>query len=289
MSTLGWNALTDADLPDLSHLARRCLDQDGGLPLLQTEPMLRQLFLTGPSIGGRDETGDLVAAASVFVDAAGHRAATGLIHPSARRQGLGEELVRWCVEQSGGSVLRLVAETTSPESDALAQRLGLRRTFAEHVMSHPLVEIPKVRRPQGMHSLPWTDDTAGLFHTAYARSFATRPGFPDPPRGDWVAQAQSDEGFRPDLSRVVLDGEGHVAGFVTITDDWIDQVGVVPAWRGRGLGAHLVVRSLRALRKAGRERVWLAVNVDNSHAHDLYLRLGFVDSGQRTRYQQVAS
>ncbi len=75
-------------------------------------------------------------------------------------------------------------------------------------------------------------------------------------------------------------------GFVTLTDDWVDQVGVVPAWRGRGLGAHLVARSLRTLRKAGCEAVWLAVNVDNP-AHALYLRLGFVDAGVRSRYEQV--
>lgn len=288
MSTLVWNPLTDADLPALSHLARRCLEKDGGLPLLTTEPMLRQLFLSGQSLGGRDETGDLVAAGSVFVDATGHRAATGLVHPSARQQGLGEELVRWALERSGGTLLRLVAETTSPESDALAGRLGLRRTFAEHVMRHPLVEIPKIARPKGAHTHPWTDDTAGLFHAAYTRSFSTRPGFPGTPLDEWVSSVAGDNAFRPDLSRVVLDDEGHVVGFVTISDDWIDQVGVVPDWRGRRLGAHLVVRSLRALRKAGCEQAWLAVNVDNPSAHELYLRLGFVDHGQRARYQQTA-
>ena len=286
MSTLDWQPLTEADLPSLAHLARRCLEKDGGLPLLQTEPMLRQLFLSGASIGGRDETGDLVAAASVFVDASGHRAATGLVHPSARRQGLGEQLVNWSQEQSGGVLLRLVTETTSPESDALAERLDLRRTFAEHVMRHPLVEIPKIPRPAGLHSFPWTDDTSSVFHAAYARSFATRPGFPDTPREAWVAQAQEDPGFRPDLSRVVLDDEGRVAGFVTLTDDWIDQVGVAPGRRGLGLGAHLVARSLRALHKAGCEAAWLAVNVDNP-AHELYLRLGFHDAGIRARYEQT--
>ncbi|GAA4401453.1 hypothetical protein GCM10023168_11070 [Fodinibacter luteus] len=287
MSTLDWKPLSEADLGALAHLAERCLEKDGGLPLLGTEPMLRQLFLSGQSVGGRDETGDLVAAASVFVDASGQRAATGLVHPSARQQGLGEELVRWALEQSGGSLLRLVAETTSPESDALAQRLGLRRTFAEHVMRHPLVEIPKIPRPDGVHTHPWTDDTSVLFHTAYSRSFATRPGFPGTPLDEWVASVEEEAGFRPDLSRVALDDEGLVVGFVTISDDWIDQVGVVPNWRGRRLGAHLVVRSLRALRKAGCQQAWLAVNVDNPSAHDLYLRLGFVDHGQRARFQQV--
>ena len=53
-----------------------------------------------------------------------------------------------------------------------------------------------------------------------------------------------------------------------------------------GLGAHLVVRSLRALRKAGCEQAWLAVNVDNP-AHGLYLRLGFDEHGLRARYVQV--
>jgi len=75
-------------------------------------------------------------------------------------------------------------------------------------------------------------------------------------------------------------------GFIVLTDEWVDQVGVVPAWRGRGLGAHLVARSLRALRKAGCEQVRLCVNVDNP-AHELYLRLGFEDAGMRARYEET--
>jgi mycothiol synthase len=286
VSTLAWQPLSEDDLPALRLLADRCLAADGGLPLLAEEDMLRRFFLSGSAIGGRDETGDLVAAASVFVDGGGHRTASGLIHPSSRWQGIGEELVKWCRAHSGGSLLRVVAETTSPDSDRFFAEIGLHRTFAEHVMRHPLVEIPKVQRPAGMISLPWTDDTADLFHTAYARSFATRPGFPDPPRDEWVAELQAEDGFHPELSRVVLDAEGHVAGFVTLSDNWIDQVGVVPERRGHGLGAHLVARSLRALRKAGCKEAWLAVNVDNP-AHELYLRLGFEDAGIRARYEET--
>jgi mycothiol synthase len=287
MSTLDWKPLTEADLTALTNLALCCLEKDGGLPLLATEPMLRQLFLTGQSVGGRDETGDMVAAASVFVDGSGHRAATGLVHPSARQQGLGDELVRWCAEKAGGALLRLVAETTSPESDAFADRLGLERTFAEHVMRRPLLEVPRIVRPAQVHTYPWTLDTQALFHAAYTRSFANRPGFPGTPLEEWVAAVESEDGFHPDLSRVAIDEDGHAAGFVTISDDWIDQVGVVPEWRGQRLGAHLMVRSLRALRKSGYEQAWLAVNVNNEGAHALYLSLGFLDSGVRARYQQV--
>lgn len=286
MSTLVWQRLSEADLPALRGLASRCLATDGGLPLLAEEATLRRFFLSGSGIGGRDETGDLVAAASVFLDGSGKRTATGLIHPSSRWQGIGEQLVRWCRERSGGSLLRVIAESTSADSDRFFAEIGLRRTFAEHVMRHTLVDVPRVKRPEGLRSERWTSETAALFHTAYRLSFAERPGFPDTALDVWVSDLEAEAGFRPGESRVVLDELAAPVGFVTLSDDWIDQVGVVPGWRGRGLGAHLVARSLRALRKAGCAEAWLAVNVDNP-AHDLYLRLGFEDFGTRARYEET--
>ena len=71
LSTLAWQPLTNDDVDALRHLARRCLAADGGLPQLAHEQMIRRLFLSGSGIGGRDATGDIVAAAAVFVDAAG--------------------------------------------------------------------------------------------------------------------------------------------------------------------------------------------------------------------------
>ncbi len=251
--------------------------------------MVRRLFLSGSSIAGRDETGDIVAAASVFVDGSGHRTATGLVHPSTRWQGIGEELVQWAQERAGGVPLRVVAETTSPASDALFAQVGLQRTFAEHVMRHPLLEIPRVPRAARAARLP-LDRRHGRAVPPRLPPVVRDPSRASPtPRSSRVGRRdEADPGFRRDDSRVVLDDDGHVAGFVTLTDDWLDQVGVVPAWRGQGLGAHLVVRSLRALRKAGCEQAWLAVNVDNP-AHDLYLRLGFEDHGVRARYAEVGA
>jgi ribosomal protein S18 acetylase RimI-like enzyme len=286
VATLPWTPLTDADLPDLAELARACLHADGGLPLLAEEPMLRRFFLSGSGIGGRDETGDLVAAAGVWTNGSGRRTATGMVRPSARHQGLGAQIAAWSTERSGGNLMRVVVESTSPETDPFLRRLGLVRTFAEQVMRHDLADVPRVRRPEGLKTLPWSGDTASLFHRAYRSSFADRPGFPDTPLGEWVEGLVEDPGFRPAQSRVAVDDEGRVAGFVTLADNWIDQVGVVPAWRGRGLGAHLVVRSLRSLGKAGCADAWLAVNVDNP-ARELYHRLGFVDAGLRARYEQV--
>ena len=284
MSTLAWSPLTETDLPALASLARACLAADGGLPTLSDEPMLRRFFLSDAGIGGRDETGDLVAVAGVFLDGTGRRTATGLVHPSSRHQGHSHELVAWCREHSGGSLLRVVAESASKDSEALAAEIGLRRTFAEHVMRHDLIGIPVVRAPEGVTRLPFGERSAGLFHTAYSRSFADRPGFPGTPQEEWLGFLVEDEEFLAEDSRVVLDRAGEPVAFVTLSDCWIDQVGVVPDWRGRRLGAHLVARSLSALARRGCEQAWLAVNVDNP-AHELYLRLGFVDDGMRARYE----
>jgi mycothiol synthase len=286
VATIAWLPLTEADLPELQGLAEACLREDGGLPLLAGLPMLRRFFLAGSGIGGRDETGDLVAAAGVWTNGSGPRTATGMVRPSARHQGLGAQIAAWASERSGGSLMHVVVESTSPETDPFLRGLGLVRTFAEQVMRHDLTDIPVVRRAEGLKSLPWSEDTASLFHRAYRSSFADRPGFPDTALGEWVEGLVEDPGFHPEHSRVVVDEDGRVAGFVTLADNWIDQVGVVPAWRGRGLGAHLVVRSLRALAKAGCEDAWLSVHVDNP-AQGLYRRLGFTDAGVRARYEQV--
>ncbi|HEX2705818.1 MAG TPA: GNAT family N-acetyltransferase [Candidatus Lustribacter sp.] len=284
MSTLEWGPLQESDLPGLGSLARACLRKDGGLPQLATEAMLRHYFLTGVSIGGRDETGELVAVASVFWDSQGRRTATGMVHPSARLQGHGDSLVAWCRDHSPGVNLKVVAESMSPEAEALFARNGLRRTFAETVMCHSLGHIPRIALPDGLRTHPFGEDTALAFHTAYRLAFAERPGFPDTPAEKWLGWVRDDPGFRPEQSRVALAADGSPAGFVILVDAWIDQVGVVPQWRGRRLGAHLVARSLRALKNAGADSVWLNVNVDNP-ARILYERLGFEVRGTRARYE----
>jgi mycothiol synthase len=58
----------------------------------------------------------------------------------------------------------------------------------------------------------------------------------------------------------------------------VQQLAVVPAWRGRGLGRALLRRGIRALREAGVERVYLWVDYANPFgAKELYYGEGFVD------------
>jgi ribosomal protein S18 acetylase RimI-like enzyme len=55
----------------------------------------------------------------------------------------------------------------------------------------------------------------------------------------------------------------------------IQNVGVTPAYRGRGLGEALVIQSLYGIRAAGLHKATLEVTADNYPAIRLYRRLGF--------------
>ncbi len=56
-------------------------------------------------------------------------------------------------------------------------------------------------------------------------------------------------------------------------------MGILPAYRGQGLGRRLMETTLRAAQKTGFARVELDVYEDNSRAIALYEKLGFVREG----------
>ncbi|MFN8098362.1 MAG: GNAT family N-acetyltransferase [Dermatophilaceae bacterium] len=283
MAELTWRPVGLADVPALVTLAQACLDQDGGMPSLATPDTVAGLFVGDAGIAGFDELDELVAVAALSWDAQDHPIASGLVHPSYRRQGFGEQLVAWCREHARAGPVTVVAETMSPEAESLFGSSGLRRTGAEAVMRHPLDHISRISLPRGLESLAYGPDTAAAFHAAYRLAFAERPGFPDTPADAWHAGLVDDPDFRPDDSRVAIDEDGMPAGYVIVSGDWIDQVGVVPAWRGQRLGAHLTVRSLSAIKADDGRHAWLAVTLGNP-ARILYERLGFENYGTRARY-----
>ncbi|WP_344149142.1 GNAT family N-acetyltransferase [Nocardioides koreensis] len=284
--TITWGPLTESDLPALRDLARACLDADGGLPILTSDGLLRARLLAGETLAARDETGALVAAAGAAVRD-GAATTSGLVHPAHRGQGLGRRLMEWAAAAAGPAFLTAATETCEPTAERLYARFGLAEGFAELVMRHPLGEVPVVPAPDGVELVAVADASHRDLFAAYVGSFSDRPGFPDPTEDEWLEELAEDDDWRRDLSLVALDADGQPVGFVNVLDTWVDQVGAVPAWRGRGLGAHLVSRSLQALAAEGATEAWLTVNVDNPAA-DLYTRLGFETFGKRARFSSPA-
>ncbi|MFD1321339.1 GNAT family N-acetyltransferase [Micromonospora sonneratiae] len=279
MDALIWKEFGEEHLAALTDLAEACLAVDGGLPLFTGSALLRARLLQSRTFGAWHE-GGLVAAVSVGT-ARQPATSTGLVHPDWRGQGVGSRLLSWADDQAGNNDLLLTTESWSPDADALFTARGFERTFAEWVLRHDLAALPEVAHPDGVITEPVTLDSE-LFAT-YRASFADRPGFVEPAAEEWLEDLREDDGYRSDLSLIARGPDGTAVGFLNVIDNWIDQVGVVPAWRGRRVGAYLVVTVLRSLAADGAQEAWLCVNDDNPAAA-LYRRLGFRDAGRRARY-----
>ena len=277
---LTWSTLDEDSFDELPTLTHACLEVDGGMPLFIGEQMLCGRMLIGESIAARDASG-LVAAASVSVGDSG-ATTIGMVHPARRGEGLGTRLLQWARHSAGRAPLTVATETLSGRAERLYARFGLAEVFAEDVMRHDLSGIPHLPAPEGITLTPVSTADHTLLFEAYTRSFADRPGFTVPIAAQWLDELIEDPDYRADLSLLATDVDQPV-GFVNVLGTWVDQVGVVPPYRGRRLGAHLVAHVLSALAAEGADGCWLTVNVDNP-ADQLYRSLGFRVVGRRARY-----
>ncbi|MFF5083028.1 GNAT family N-acetyltransferase [Actinoplanes sp. NPDC000266] len=298
----GWSSLTGVP-PELVSLAERCFEADGGLPLA-TEPAFLARRWSSPgavafalrsssAVGASSAAAPLVAAGAVR-PIAGGAAFTGLVDPAARGRGLGARLLdRGLAEAralaAAAGAVTVEIESLTDDADALFISRGLRRVFAEDVMRIDLSgPPPKPAWVDGATVVSWSSEVGRRFHAVYEAAFRERPGFPGDPADEWIAENEEDEDFRPGSSLLVsVPGVGD-AGFVTAAQDWIVQVGVVPAARRRGLGAALVSEALGRLRAGGSDHAWLTVNLNNPGAAAVYRRLGFEHRGRRARYRTEA-
>ncbi len=89
------------------------------------------------------------------------------------------------------------------------------------------------------------------------------------PEATWLVRYQPPECKRPEECGTIqglVDDRGYGA---------IQNVGVTPMHRGRGIGTALLHRALMGFAKRGLERCFLEVTAENADAIRLYERLGF--------------
>ena len=300
MENYHWRPVQPADLAALADLDAACRAADG--PVSVADPSYETLLgapHTALLCGTREGNPQIVAMGWVQVNGAQARLG-GKVHPAVRRQGLGTHVLRWSETQAGvlGTPETFVVrnEALNKGSAALYGQEGYAREFTENWMQRPLRDpVPAPALP--LPTVTWTAETAPQFYAAYYTSFATRrrPDTPAPAADDWIADYADDPDFRPDLSLLALDGDRPV-GFIAAgvlhlphSDQpvgWFSQVGVDPAWRGRGLGAGLMGAVLAGFQREGFGAVGLHVNIDNPNAIALYERLGFELVGRRAKYSK---
>jgi len=318
LSGHAWRSLQTADAPALHQLELECVPTDGGTSLSTIEEYRRKLegaveSLTTDTLCAADSTGRLAAAAWVTFD--DHRQQQyrvfldGRVHRDYRGRGLGSFILQWMEaraletlsvqKEDRPGVLRLDFYDRSADALALFEEHGFRFAFAEDEMQRDLSQsVPSVSPPEGMALVTWSPERASLFFEVYQDAFGDRPRFPHWNEETWRHNFTDYPDFRPDLSLLVLDGaEG--AGFAICHAEregdqepdgtgWIDQMGVRPSWRRRGLGTGLLCELMRRFEADGLARAALEVEVNNHPALCLYERLGFRRHRRRTSYQKVA-
>lgn len=153
------------------------------------------------------------------------------------------------------------------------------------------ITLPDSQLPVGFHFLPWHDafierhaktKYLSFCHEIDARIFPTFRQYDACLRLMKAIAGKS--GFIPGATWLIVQGEPlkQIKDCATIqglkhTDQLgaIQNVAVVPAFRRRGLGRALVLKSLHGFRDAGVERVTLEVTAENEPAIKLYEQLNF--------------
>ncbi len=208
-----------------------------------------------------------------------------VVHPAARRRGIGAAMVRTALPE-GGPGTRIWAHGNLAPARATAAALGLEVVRELLQMRRPLADLPVQAAPTGVRITTYSGaaDDAGLLRVNNA-AFAWHPE-----QGGWteadLAQRRSEPWFDPAGLFLAFDERtGELLGFhwtkvhsQTLGEVYV--VGVDPSAQGRGLGHALTLVGLQHLAdrlsaRRGESAVMLYVEADNSAAVATYERLGF--------------
>ncbi|MGY4709499.1 mycothiol synthase [Mycolicibacterium sp. CBM1] len=223
-----------------------------------------------------------------------------VVHPDARRRGLGTALLRAATEESGGRI-RFWAHGTRPAAQAVAEALGMTVKRELLQMQRSLRDLPDVVVPDGIRIRTYAgpvDDPALLRVNNAAFSW-------HPEQGGWTEsdldERRNEAWFDPGGLFLAFDaGTGGLLGFhwTKIHPDEfglgeVYVVGVDPAEQGRGLGRVLTLVGVshlaQRLGEAEEPVVMLYVEADNTAAVRTYDRLGFAVSSTDTAYGPPSS
>lgn len=252
-------------------LASLCRRHDGLEVPVYIEPAREGSDACNQFLHFQDET--LVGFASASLD--DPIEVLGMVHPDYRRTGIGRALVGEIsleCHRRGQDDLLLVCEEASLPGQAFADAMGARYDFSEYRMlldRRAFREREPLRSTVSLHAATLSDLEALV--TIRLMSF---DGTEEEVRGSlqrWLREANQ----KIHVARVNDEPIGTVRVATFPDAVFINGLGVLPEYRGRGFGRSILVQVVNGLLQENRERIMLEVVTDNRDALSLYQSSGF--------------
>jgi mycothiol synthase len=237
----------------------------------------------------------------------------GYVDPSFRGRGIGRVLLGWSIDRGSEQLrstgrdlpryLRVDSYDFIEDAHRLYRRMGFTpvRWFEE--LLRPLDDLPVPVEVPGVRLEPWPAEDEGrdeeiriVKNEAFADHWGSTPTSPQM----WHGMVRG-FGARPDLSMVAVEADsGRIVGYalnhryeeddalIGRSDAWIDNLGTLSEWRGRGIASALLVASLERFAEAGLTHASIGVDSDNpTGAARLYRNLGFEPRQRSITYEIV--
>lgn len=310
---LRWDWLCEDDLQQLAEL-REATDYIDD-PIERADLTQLQALFEAPmarpsrhAAVGRDRAGSVIAYAW------GHpRRGEGemrywldwAVHPTWRYRGIGEACVQWmhdrgldwwAEQQSAGLLDDLWLGAYVDEKLTLRVRQLQAAGFAAQQWltdmtvdfdQVPATQLP-LQLPAGVELVPFSEHLSESVRKAHNHTFSTVPGAQRVTAEVWQHLLDTTT-VRADWSWVALSEAGEVVGYAIsaghwspdedggqATRGWIEFLGTIPDWRGRGVARALLTQALRTFEDAGLVGAGLGVDTDNDGSgHRLFADVGF--------------
>jgi ribosomal protein S18 acetylase RimI-like enzyme len=201
--------------------------------------------------------------------------ACALVHPNARRQGIGRALLDEIQVESrrhGHNHLLLLCDETSASGRAFVAAVGAQYQSAEYHMEMNPLAIDRSRpRPEGLKLRPVGAEAIDLLTLLQATSFddvteETRQrvsqSFQDPTRQHFIGYLDKEPIGSLRLGRYEKSAD-------------VTAFSVIPAYRGRGYGRQMLLEAIDYLLSEDWPQIFIDVATDNQNALGLYQSCGF--------------
>lgn len=218
------------------------------------------------------------------------------VHPGSEDRAHGDELYRRMEERAlelGGD--RLVTGVFGNDLWS-AQLLAARGWAYARSLFRLAIDLeappPRPAWPEGVDVRPFRPGDEAAFHTVAVEAFADDPTYEAGPLERWSGDRLDRSAFDPAFWTLALASGrpvGVAVGYAAGPGGYVELLGVVPAWRRRGLGRAFLLQSFAAFQGEGRTHVSLHVDADNTTgARRLYHDAGMRETNRIDRWEKPA-